>query len=185
MVHTVPDPVLRRPSRPFNPYANWRNYRNGQIVFNSAEDIERWEAHPDGILVEMGDFLYVNKAKVFHEKEMRLSMWYGHHKGFIFRKGNEFYQKGREWIYGGLGEKGGGHPAGVIVQQGRKLLLNGSHVLYEGDWQEWDGHPEGFIVQIDGHILLNATTLLYEGDFDTWLTHPRGAVIQKGGGLFS
>jgi hypothetical protein len=107
--------LLRKPGRPFNPYANWKTYRDKEIIFHFDEIIERWDAHPTGIIIETlsGGLAIHGEGKVSRiHKEKTDFMWFGHSKGFLTRRGNRF-------------------------------LLNDTELVYEGEWDDWRSHPDG------------------------------------------
>lgn len=70
MSQDIPNFLLRKPSRPVGLYSNWRTYKDKAIVFYSDTKIERWDTHPDGIIIEIDKTLFLNgETRVFHERE--------------------------------------------------------------------------------------------------------------------
>ncbi|OGG57534.1 hypothetical protein A2853_01550 [Candidatus Kaiserbacteria bacterium RIFCSPHIGHO2_01_FULL_55_17] len=186
---SVPNFLLRKPSRPFNPYVGWNTYADKQIVFQYDEPIMRWDAHPRGVIIESHKAeLSVNGNETALRTPIEGSdfMWYGHCKGFLARRGNTFLLNDADLLYEGEWDDWRSHPEGVVIYKEHTLYLNGGgDVLYTGDLEawEWDGHLEGVIVQYQDQILLNGKTQLYKGEFDTWLAHPRGVIVQQGNRL--
>jgi len=70
MFQDIPNFLVRKPGRSANPYSNWKTYKNGEIVFYSDKKFDRWDAHPEGIIIEVDKSLFVNgETRVFHERE--------------------------------------------------------------------------------------------------------------------
>lgn len=70
MPQDIPNFLLRKPSRPVNPYSSWKTYKDKDIVFYSDKKIERWDSHPEGIITEIDKTLFLNgEIKIFHERE--------------------------------------------------------------------------------------------------------------------
>jgi len=66
---TIPNFILPKPSRRFNPYAHWKTYKDRDILFQSDERVERWEAHPEGIIIDRNGSLFVNGETAQTERE--------------------------------------------------------------------------------------------------------------------
>jgi hypothetical protein len=144
MTQNVPDYLVRRPHRPFNPYAHWHTYKD--IIFVSDDMFDRWDVHPRGILMESRGTLSVDGAPIYKPKTDDYT-WYQHAKGFLIREKNKFLINGEELIYEGEWDDWRSHPRGVIVQRGNQLILNMQRVVYEGEISDWACHPNGIVMQ--------------------------------------
>ena len=69
MLQKIPDFLIRKLSRPVNPYSNWKTYKNGDIVFSSDKKFDRWDAHPEGLILETDKSLFINGEGVQSERE--------------------------------------------------------------------------------------------------------------------
>jgi len=69
MSKDIPNFLLPKPSRRFNPYADWKTYQDKDIVFQFSEQVERWEVHPDGIITDKNGSLFVNGEEAQSERE--------------------------------------------------------------------------------------------------------------------
>lgn len=71
MPNDVPDFLIKRPGRRSSPYDHWKKYKDKDVVLCLNENVTRWDAHPEGIIVEKNNELFLNgNKKVFgHERE--------------------------------------------------------------------------------------------------------------------
>lgn len=69
MSETIPNFLLPKPSRRFNPYSNWKDNKDRDIILTLNENIERWEAHPEGVIIDKNGSLLVNGEDVQYERE--------------------------------------------------------------------------------------------------------------------
>lgn len=76
MRQKIPDFLIKKPGR-LNPYCGWKTYKNKDVVFSLDKKIEHWDAHPDGIIVEIDKTLFLNgETKIFHERERERERFY-------------------------------------------------------------------------------------------------------------
>jgi len=69
MSKAIPNFLLPKPSRRFNPYSGWKDHKDRDIIFTFNENIERWEAHPNGIIFDQEGSLLINGQDVQYERE--------------------------------------------------------------------------------------------------------------------
>ena len=72
MQANVPNFLVKRPGRTTNFYSRWKKYKSGDVVLCLNEKIDRWEAHPDGVIIEKNGELFINgQNKVFAQERER------------------------------------------------------------------------------------------------------------------
>ena len=69
MQEKIPNFLLPKPSRRFNPYSAWKTYEDRGIVLQLDEAVERWEAHPEGVIINKNGLLLINGEKAQSERE--------------------------------------------------------------------------------------------------------------------
>jgi len=124
MKHDVPDFLLRKPGRPYNPYSNWKTYKDKQIIFFSETLPGRWDVHPEGITEEVEGCLYVNGVSTYEVASSDF-MWYAHPQGFLVREENKFLLNGTTLLYEGPWDDWRSHSEGVVIHYKDQLLFNG------------------------------------------------------------
>ncbi len=66
----IPNFLLSKPSRRFNPYSNWKTYKDGEIVLFLTKIVDFWDTHPNGIIIESGNSVFINeKILTIRERE--------------------------------------------------------------------------------------------------------------------
>lgn len=69
MSKDIPNFLLSKPSRRFNPYSNWRTYKDREIVVFIDKNIDFWDTHPDGIIIESEGQVFINGTDLAYERE--------------------------------------------------------------------------------------------------------------------
>ncbi|MBI2627202.1 MAG: hypothetical protein HYW77_03075 [Parcubacteria group bacterium] len=66
---TIPNFLLKKPSRQVNPYANYKIYKDKEVVLLLEKKVDFWDTHPDGVIIESEGSVFINGNDLVYKRE--------------------------------------------------------------------------------------------------------------------
>ncbi len=158
-----------------------------ELICHYDGNVERWEPHPEGVVIQSGKRLYLDGIEQIGSEDWDL--WFSSPLGINFvQYGYLIRENGQILTQGGTDPLVVMEPAvsGKHISRSSLPNMKGGYVNYQTKLEMWGPNPCSVIRKDDTFYLGNIADnkILYSGEWDDWRAYNGSVIIQKGDKLF-